>query len=280
MTAEPEAGLGGGLEGQGGGTAEPMPAALDALSVVMPVFNEATWVRRSLGALKAAAAAAGLDLDVVVVDDGSTDGTPEALAELAQTTGITVLTQANAGRLAARTAGVTHARQPWVMLLDSRVIVHPGALQWLRAHVNEHPDRRVWNGHVDVETRRNLFAAFWSGLVKIGWRRYTANPRLVSFGAEEFDYFPKGTTCLVMPRHLLIEAHAEFRPMVGNVKLSSDDTRLLRYVAGKERIWISPDFAFRYHGSLVYGGSCGSATSGVRRSSMAIWARPVSSGGH
>src|SRR5690349_7355760 len=55
----------------------PVPVAtlprLDALSVVIPVFNEETWIGTCVEALTAAATEAGLALDVVVVDDGSTD---------------------------------------------------------------------------------------------------------------------------------------------------------------------------------------------------------------
>jgi hypothetical protein len=221
---------------------------LDALSVVIPVFNEEAWVRRAVEAVLADGAAAGVALDVVVVDDGSTDSTPQVLAELARTSGVRVHRQDNAGRLAARAAGLALAREPWVLLLDSRVIVQAGALPWLRRQIAEHPERDVWCGHVDVETRGNVFAAFWSGLVKIGWRRYTANPRLVSFGAEEFDLFPKGTGCLLMPRDLLRDAVGEFDSLYDEAHLSSDDTRLLRDIAGRRRIWLSPDFAFRYHG--------------------------------
>jgi glycosyltransferase involved in cell wall biosynthesis len=221
---------------------------LRGLSVVMPVYNEQSWVRTSLEALLRAGEAAGLALDVVVVDDGSTDDTPAVLAELSARAGIRVLTQANAGRLAARAAGLAAAREPFVLMLDSRVVIREQALVWLQAQVTEHPERRVWNGHVDVETRRNMYAAYWSGLVKIGWRRYTANPRLVSFGAEDFDHYPKGTTCLYIPRDLVMDATVGFESMFDNEKLSSDDTRMLRYVAERERIWISPDFAFTYHG--------------------------------
>jgi GT2 family glycosyltransferase len=221
---------------------------LDALSVVIPVYNESTWIRSCIEALTASAGEAGLPLDVVVVDDGSTDRTPEVLRELAAEHGIHVVTQPNAGRLAARAAGLDQARHEWVLLLDSRVIADRRSLPWIRSAIAEHPERIVWCGHVDVETDGNVFAAFWSGLVKIGWRRYTADPRLVSFGVDEFDAFPKGTGCLLIPRALLDEAGQGFESLYEDRNLSSDDTRLLRQVAGHTRIWLTPDFRFRYHG--------------------------------
>lgn len=224
------------------------PPPLDELSVVIPVYNEETWIRSCVVALVGSAREAGLALDVIVVDDGSSDGTPKVLRELAAEHGIRVVTQANAGRLAARNSGVARALRPWILMLDSRVIVDRAALSWVRRSIAEHPDRTVWCGHVDAETRGNIFAAFWAGLVRIGWRRYMSDPRLVSFGADEFDAFPKGTTCLLIPRALLKEAAEAFQSLFDNENLSSDDTRLLRYVAGRARIWLSPDFRFRYHG--------------------------------
>jgi hypothetical protein len=221
---------------------------LDALSVVIPVYNEETWIRPCIEALTAAALDAGLALDVVVVDDGSTDRTPAVLRELAVAHGIRVVSQANAGRLAARSAGLAQAREEWLLLLDSRVIMERSALPWVRRAIAEHPERAVWCGHVDVDTDGNPYAAFWSGLVKIGWRRYMADPRLVSFGTEEFDAFPKGTGCLLLPRGLLEEAAQGFESLYENADLASDDTRLLRQVAARTDIWLTPDFRFRYHG--------------------------------
>ncbi|OIQ93352.1 putative glycosyltransferase EpsH [mine drainage metagenome] len=224
------------------------PGVLDSLSVVIPVYNEETWVRTAVDALVASADAAGVRLDVVIVDDGSTDDTPAVLRELADRTGARVITQSNAGRLEARSRGVAEAREASVLLLDARVIVGLDSLRWIREHVAQHPERRVWCGHVDVETRHNIFAAFWSGLVKVGWRRYTAHPRLVSFGSEDFDYYPKGTGCLLIPRDVLLGAVGGFESLYADAKLASDDTRLLRAVAGEQHIWLSPDFSFRYHG--------------------------------
>ena len=223
-------------------------STLDALSVVIPVYNEEKWIRIAVDALCSAASAAEIALDLVIVDDGSTDSTPAVLDDLARSTGARVVHQENAGRFAARLTGLKAASEERVLLLDSRVIVGPESLSWLQAQIAEHPDRRVWSGHVDVETRDNSFALFWAGLVKIGWHRYTRNPRLVSFDLEDFDAYPKGTTCLLMPRDLLLEAMGGFDSLFDIEELSSDDTRLLRYVAGKERIWLSPDFNFVYHG--------------------------------
>lgn len=225
-----------------------VPPPLDTLSVVIPVYNEEVWIRACVTALTAAAAEARLPLDVVVVDDGSTDRTPEVLRELAGAHGIRVVSQPNAGRLAARSRGLAEIREDWVLLLDSRVIIDRPALSWVRATIAEHRDRAVWCGHVDVETEGNLYAAFWSGLVKIGWRRYTSEPRLVSFGAEDFDAYPKGTGAMLVPRDVLAKAVQGFDSLFDDENLASDDTRLLRYVADRTRIWLSPDFRFRYNG--------------------------------
>ena len=69
---------------------------------------------------------------VVVVDDGSTDATPARLAELAGPLGLTVVRQENRARFAARRAGLEAARGEQVLLLDSRVVVSPYALSYLR----------------------------------------------------------------------------------------------------------------------------------------------------
>ncbi|MFC8191177.1 glycosyltransferase [Cellulomonas sp. NPDC057328] len=227
---------------------------LDRLSVVVPVYNEERWIGAALDALVESAGRAGIDLDVVVVDDGSSDGTPQVLAERDGREGVRVLTQANAGRVAARRAGVVAARHPWVLLLDSRVITSPEALSWVRDQVAEHPDRTVWCGHVDVDATGNPYAAYWSALVKLGWHRYTRRPRLVSFGAQDFDAYPKGTGCLLLPTDRLRSALTGFTSLYEDASLASDDTRMLRELAAEHRIWLSPRFAFTYHGKSGYRG--------------------------
>lgn len=221
---------------------------LPSLSVVIPVCNEQDWIDRSVGALMASAEAARWPVEVLVVDDGSTDGTPRRLARLGEKYGITVLTQPNGGRFEARRAGMAKASGEWLMLLDSRVIVDVGSLAFLREQLTEHPDRAVWNGHIHVASEHNPYAGFMSGLVTVGWRRYFADPKLTSFGIEEFDGYPKGTTFFCARRDLLEGAAAAFESLFDDVRLASDDTRMLRWVAERSRIFLAPQFSAIYHG--------------------------------
>ncbi len=92
----------------------------------MPVYNRADSVRRAVLSVVASVSAAGLkhgEVEMVVVDDGSTDASPvivEAIAaQAAPKMRVTVVRQANAGPSAARNNGVAIARAPHVAFLDS-----------------------------------------------------------------------------------------------------------------------------------------------------------------
>jgi hypothetical protein len=103
----------------------------------------------------------------------------------------------------------------------------------------------VWNGHVVVDAD-TAYGVFWRLLAELAWRDYFDRPRTTSFGVEEFDRFPKGTTCFLAPRELLLSAFSTFRTRYRDVRLANDDTPILRAVAARERIGISPSFACVY----------------------------------
>ena len=90
------------------------------------------------------------------------------------------------------------------------------------------------------------YGEFWRLLAELAWRDYFDEPRTTSFGIEEFDRFPKGTTCFLAPRVLLASAFAEFRSHYADIRLANDDTPVIRAVAAQERIHISPEFACDY----------------------------------
>ena len=196
-------------------------------------------------ALVEAVARSSFDAEVIFVDDGSTDGSAGVVRDaLAGRLPLTVVTQPNRGRFIARQAGLQAASREWALLLDSRCRLDPDALAFVEAAIG--PDAPVWNGHVYVDTRGNPYGAFWNALAEIAWREYFDNPRTTSFGTEDFDYYPKGTGCFLAPRRLLLEAMASFRTSYSNARFVSDDTGVIRWLAERQRIHVSPGFACLY----------------------------------
>lgn len=215
------------------------------LSVVMPVYDEAAYLPATIEALVEAVARAGVDTELVLVDDGSTDGSGDAAREaLAGRLSLRVVSQENRGRLAARRAGLDAARGEMVLLHDGRVRLHADALAFVHARVLV--GDRVWTGHVEVDDGGNAYGVFWRLLAELAWRRYFDDPRTTSFGVEEFDRFPKGTTCFLAPTTLLREAHDLHVTRYASTRDANDDTPVLRWLAARERINVSPSFSCTY----------------------------------
>lgn len=219
------------------------------MSFVVIVHDAQATVRSALAAVDVAVTRAGwTSAEVVVVDDGSTDGTVAVVEDFATGTTLPVRVhrQSNQGRLAATRAGARLATGDLVCIIGARVHLHVDALVHLRRLLGEHPRARVWNCHIEIPRERNPQARFWYVLTYLGWKRYLARPRLVDFGPEEFDFFPKGTGALVCPRELLLQGYAAISSIYADERLASDDTALLRWMVEHERIWMSPDYAADY----------------------------------
>lgn len=221
-----------------------LAVAVPSLSVVMPVRNEAEHLPGTFAALLRALDGSGFDAEVVLVDDGSTDDSADiARRSLGDRLPLRVVAPVGRGRLAARSSGLEVAQADVVLLLDGRVRLEPGSLRFVRERVES--GESVWNAHVHVEADDD-FGVFWQLLAELAWRDYFDDPRTTSFGAEDFDRFPKGTTCFLAPRRLLQDAFASFTTRYHDVQLANDDTPALRWVAERQRIWISPQFACVY----------------------------------
>jgi len=108
-----------------------------AVSLVVPGYNSAAWVDECLASL---VAQSSVDLEIVCVDDGSSDATGvimELFASIDER--VRVIHQANAGLASARNTGLTAARGTYVAFVDSDDYYRFDAL----AHLVEHADREA-----------------------------------------------------------------------------------------------------------------------------------------
>lgn len=100
------------------------------VSVVIPTFERSESLKRLLHSL-ADSDLGGLDMEVLVVDDGSADATPDVLA--AAPLPVVQLRQMNSGPAVARNRGWRAASGPLVLFLDDDVVVTPDAVRRLVA---------------------------------------------------------------------------------------------------------------------------------------------------
>jgi glycosyltransferase involved in cell wall biosynthesis len=96
------------------------------VSVVIPTYNRATTVPR---AIESVLAQTVTDLEVIVVDDGSSDDTGKVLGEMFGNR-IRYHAQANQGASVARNRGVQEARGEWIAFLDSDDLWEKEKLEW------------------------------------------------------------------------------------------------------------------------------------------------------
>ncbi|MGK7221924.1 bifunctional polysaccharide deacetylase/glycosyltransferase family 2 protein [Kocuria flava] len=137
---------------------------LPLVSVVLPVYNEEPVIARTLAALRASDYP---NLEVVAVDDGSTDRTLEILRETAASwPGLRVLTQANAGKSVASNHAIMAAAGEIIVTLDGDTIFEPQTVRMLARHfVSGRRSRPVGAvaGHVKVGNRRGILT-MWQSL--------------------------------------------------------------------------------------------------------------------
>jgi len=104
-------------------------------SIIIPTYNRLQDLQRVVTAVRGQTVPPETELEVVVVDDGSSDGTWDWLSEQCEETRFVPLRQNNAGPASARNRGVEAASGEIVIFLGDDTVPQPG---WLVAHLEEH----------------------------------------------------------------------------------------------------------------------------------------------
>ncbi|WP_449258964.1 glycosyltransferase family 2 protein [Chlorobium limicola] len=106
------------------------------LSVVIPLMNEAENIRPLFEALDAALGT--IDHEIILVDDGSTDGTAAAIQEAAPPNARLVVLNKNYGQTTAMAAGIDHAMGELIATMDGDLQNDPGDIPMMIRHLEAH----------------------------------------------------------------------------------------------------------------------------------------------
>jgi glycosyltransferase involved in cell wall biosynthesis len=112
--------------------------SIPPISVVIPCYNGSKYIEATL---RSVFAQRDCVLEVLLVDDGSTDGSADLVAS--RFPQVRVLRQANQGVAAARNHGIAQASHEWIAFVDADDIWVAGKLQAQWAMLQQRPDARM-----------------------------------------------------------------------------------------------------------------------------------------
>jgi glycosyltransferase involved in cell wall biosynthesis len=138
------------------------PAKLRKLSVIIPVFNERNTVVEVLRRVRSIELPDGIEREVIVVDDGSGDGTRDVLKQLGDSTVRVVMHDHNRGKGAAVRTGFAHATGEYVLIQDADLEYDPDDWPKLLNPVLRGKARVVYGSRFTGE-RRNMLLLHWIG---------------------------------------------------------------------------------------------------------------------
>lgn len=167
----------------------PTEGADFTITVIMPAYNSGAYIHKSLSPLLEMKCR-GEILEIIVVDDGSTDGTPDVAVSLGA---LVISTGGRRGPAAARNLGAQHAGADILWFVDSDVVMRSDAAQHVRralAHLDvaavfgsydERPEARNFFSlyknllhHHHHQNARGEVSTFWAGCGAVWRQRFLA----------------------------------------------------------------------------------------------------------
>jgi glycosyltransferase involved in cell wall biosynthesis len=152
------------------------------VSCIVPAFNSARYIAETLDAIFAQTYR---PIEVIVVDDGSTDGTDEIVARYGES--ISCVRQRNAGPATARNRGWKLAQGDFIAFCDADDLWHPEKLARQMAQFAAHPQTDWCVTHVQN---------FW--IDELSWQRACIDGHPLTKPQPGFN-----TQCLLIRRHVL-----------------------------------------------------------------------------
>jgi cellulose synthase/poly-beta-1,6-N-acetylglucosamine synthase-like glycosyltransferase/peptidoglycan/xylan/chitin deacetylase (PgdA/CDA1 family) len=130
------------------------PAVIEPVTVIVPAYNESAGIEAAVRSILASTH----PVEVIVVDDGSTDGTAD-IVEALGLPGVTVIRKENGGKPSALNAGIQAAGHDLVVMVDGDTVFEPDTV---RALIQPFADPRVGaiSGNTKVANRGGILGAW------------------------------------------------------------------------------------------------------------------------
>lgn len=130
------------------------------VSVILPVYNGEKYIKKCMESLIGQTLK---EIEIICVDDGSTDGTLEALKKYENLDNVTVITQKNAGAGAARNKGMSYAKGKYLSFLDADDIFEKDMLEIAyNKAAEDKADMVVFNSDQYYEDTQEYKKADWT----------------------------------------------------------------------------------------------------------------------
>lgn len=162
------------------------------ISIVVPLYNKEAYIRRTLQSVLSQTFA---DYEILVVDDGSTDGSLTQAKKIVSER-IRYFTKTNGGPASARNVGVRNARGRWVMILDADDELVPGILEHFAKLIHEHPDCHFFCGQHQLRSNGQLtpyYKKYREGVLSNNFRAWCTG-----------RFMPVAGSCIIL-RSLLLQ---------------------------------------------------------------------------
>ena len=227
---------------------------MPVLSVVMAVYNTAKYLPQTIESVLTQSLT---DFEFIIVDDGSTDDTPEILRHYVQRDArIQVITQPNQGTPVALNVGDGAARTNLIARMDSDDLMMPHRLERQLAYVRQHPEASVVSclAHYINDENRILGKNYSDLLTVEDCQRYVREDRII------FCLHPGA-----MLRREAIEAVGGYRPLL---KYAQDIDLWNRLADHQHYTIVMPEILMQYR---VHPEA--SMTKVKQRSTMAGWVK-------
>jgi len=150
------------------------------VSVIMATYNGARFIRQSINSVLAQTLG---DIELIVVDDGSTDETPSVLASIADPRLRVFRNTQNLGVVRSRNRCFAEARGAYVAMLDSDDLSRPRRLEKQAAYLDAHPDTVLIGTAAHLLQAGRVLPPRLPGATSpalIGWLLLVANPLVCS----------------------------------------------------------------------------------------------------